>query len=544
MAFSRVARLFYSLVVVVAVLVAAVAVPQGASAHRTALPSNTLVAAFHDDFSTLDPAIGYDPFSWTGEHAIFNALLGYTNAPGARGTQLVPDLAAGMPGVTNGGRIYTFHLRHDVRFAPPINRTVTASDIQYSIERALRKSTTGPMYQSPFFSPLSGTTAFWAGKAQHIRGIHLLDRFTIQFRLDSPDLAFENVISLPFAAVIPHESVARWGKHFSDHVVGTGPYMLQSWQHGRQMTLIKNPNYFRPGFPKVPRVVIQFGVDEHLQILRAEKGQLDLPGNLVTSTDYLALRTGPYAHQLVSTPDIGVWYLAMNTQMAPFKGNLALRRAFNMAIDKGHIVRLINGRGLTMHGILPPTMPGADRSYQGYTYNLPAAQAAMKSAGFQPGQLKLTMLFIDSPDTSRVADSIQQDLSRIGVSVTLKPVSSDTAYGEVYTPGKSAFTLFHWGQDYPDPSDFVDPILTCQASSNAAFYCNPAVDRLANRARGDTNTARRYATYRQIQRLVMNDAPWVPLYADILYDFRGSRVRGFYFHPVWPFSYDQYSLAS
>ena len=517
--------------------------PSAARAHQPAAPANTLTAAFDADFSTLDPAIGYDPFSWTGEHAIFNALLGYANAPGRAGTHLVPDLAASMPAVTNGGRIYTFHLRRGVRFSPPVNREVTASDFQYSIERALAKSTNGPMYQSPFFSPISGSKAFWSGRARHIRGIHVLNRYAIQFRLDTPDLAFENILALPFAAVVPREIVARYGnKRFRDHVVGTGPYMLQSWQHGRSMVLVRNPTYFRRGLPRVPRVVIQFNVDDHLQILRAERNQLDLPGNLVTSTDYLALRNGPTRRQLVGIRDIGVWYLAMNTQMAPFKNNLTLRRAFNMAIDKRRLIRLLNGRAVPMDGILPPTMPGSNPSFHYYRYDPAAAARMVRQAGYKPGALHLTMLYISSPDSDKVADSIQSDLAAVGVKVSLKGVSSDTAYGIVYTPGKTAFTLFHWGQDYPDPSDFFDPILSCGASSNAAQYCNPAVDAIGNRARADTNRQHRYLLYRQMELRVMADAPWVPLYADVLYEFHSARVKGFYYHPVWPFSYDQYRL--
>ena len=283
-------------------------------------------------------------------------------------------------------------------------------------------------------------------------------------------------------------------------------------------------------------------MDEHLQILRAERGQLDLPGNLVTSTDYLALLHSSLRKQLVGVHDIGVWYLAMNMKMSPFAGNLHLRKAFNYAINKGHILRLINGRGVTMGGILPPTMPGANPHFRAYTYSQAKARGELAAAGYKPGQLKLDMLYISAPDQDKVADAIQADLATIGVSITLKPVSADTAYGEVYTPGKSALTLFHWGQDYPDPSDFVDPILTCSASSNAAFYCNPTVDKLAARARADTNQARRFATYRQIERMIMSAAPWVPLYADVFYDFHGSRVKNFFVHPVWPFVYDQYRL--
>lgn len=534
-------RFAIPLLLTAALISAAFVTPRAASAHRPGAGSGTLTAAFHDEFDTLDPAIGYNPFAWTGEHAIFNGLLGYANLPGKRGTQLVPDLATSLPSISHGGRIYTFRLRSDVRFAPPVNRAVTASDVRFSIERALAKRTAGPMYQSSFFSPLSGSAAFWAGKAAHIRGIHVLGPSTIQFRLDTPDIAFQDILALPFAAVVPYEVTARWGKKFSHHVVGTGPYRLQTWSHSH-MTLVANPNYFRPGLPRVPHVSIQFGVDEHLQILRAERNQLDLPGNLVTSTDYLALRRGPYARQLAAIPDIGVWYLAMNTKMTPFAGNLRLRRAFNEAINKRYLLRLVNGRGVVMNGILPPTMPGANPRFSMYRYNPAGARTDLKAAGYGPGQLKLSMLYISAPDQDRVADRIASDLAAIGVTITLKPVSADTAYSTVYTPGKSALTLFHWGQDYPDPSDFVDPILTCGASSNAAFYCNARVDQLANRARADTNRAHRFATYRQIERSIMADAPWVPLYADQLYDFHSARVKNFFIHPVWPFVYDQYRL--
>lgn len=524
-------------------LIAVAALPLRAGASRPPAAGNTLTAAFDSDFTSMDPAQGYDAFSWTGEHAVFNGLLGYAHATGKAGTRIVPDIAASLPSITNRGKVYTFTLRHGVRFSPPVNREVTAADFKYSIERALAKSTPGQMYQSPFFSPLSGTAAFWSGKARHISGIRVLGRYRIQFRLSSPDVAFSNILVLPFAAVVPHETVAKYGnKGFSNHVVGTGPYMMQSWQHGRQMILVRNPNYFRSGLPHVPKVVITFNVADHLQILRAEKNQLDLPGNLVTSTDYLALRTSSYKKQLVSQPDIGVWYLAMNMKMAPFKGNLTLRRGLNMAINKTHIIRLINNRGFPMNGIFPPTMPGSTPNFQYYKYDPSLAAVSIRKAGYPSGKLHLTMLYISGGDADRVADSIQQDLARVGVKVTLKGVSANTAYNIVYTPGKTQFTLFHWGQDYPDPSDFVDPILTCQASSNAAQYCDPKVDYLAGLARADTNQKHRYATYRAIERRVMANAPWVPLYGDILYEFHSARVKGFYYHPVWPFEYDQYSL--
>src|SRR5205807_2149427 len=97
---------------------------------------------------------------------------------------------------------------------------------------------------------------------------------------------------------------------------------------------------------------------------------------------------------LVGVRDIGVWFLSMNMQMAPFKGNLKLRRAFNMAINKAHIVRLLNGRALPMNGVLPPTMPGANPKFTYYRYTPTAARALLAQAGYKPGQLSLPMTYI------------------------------------------------------------------------------------------------------------------------------------------------------
>lgn len=535
-----------SIPISVALILGTFAIPQSASVHAAvaAASHKTLTAAFAENFSTLDPAIGYDPFSWTGEHAIFNALLGYRNAPGLKGTQLVPDIAAKLPKISKDGHFYTFHLRHHVHFAAPVKRLVTARDFKYSIERALSKGTAGPMFESPFWSPLKGTAAFWSGKAKHIGGIKVLNRFTIQFHLTSPDLAFENVIAMPFASAVPKEWVRREGKSFARHPVGTGPYRLKLWQQGAQMILVKNKHYFHKGLPHVPRVHIDFGVPSHLQILRAEKGQLDLPGDFVSTTDYLSLRFSPtYAKQLVTASDIAIRYLSMNMKMAPFKGNLALRRAFNMAINKKHILRLLNQRGVVMNGILPPTMPGAKKHFTYYKYNPKKAKKLLKKAGYKRGQLHLSLLFDDSnADYRTVTDAVQSDLAKIGVDITPRPVSDSTYYNLIYTAGKSALSLGVWGEDYPDPSDFFDPILSCNASSNAAFFCSHAVDRLGNKARGDTNRKQRYKLYRKMERMVMAKAPWVPIYDDKEVDFRGANVKGFFIHPVWPFSYDRYRL--
>ena len=193
----------------------------------------------------------------------------------------------------------------------------------------------------------------------------------------------------------------------------------------------------------------------------------------MSSSDYLKILGSSYRKQLVTAPDVAVRYLAMNMQMKPFKGNLALRRAVNMAVNKPAIMRLLNQRGVAMNGILPPTMPAANRHFTYYKYNRAAAGRLLRQAGYKPGSATIPLMYDDSNDDyATVVTAVQSDLGAIGIKVTPRPVSDNTYYSSIYSPG-GAPTLGVWGEDYPDPSDFFDPILSCNASSNAAFSLQP-----------------------------------------------------------------------
>src|SRR5260370_29939878 len=123
---------------------------------------------------------------------------------------------------------------------------------------------------------------------------------------------------MPFTSVVPQEWVVKWGAKFSDHALGTGPFVLQSWTHGSQMVLARNPSYFLAGVPLVDKVIIDFNVSDHLQVQRVEAGALDLGGNLVTANDFLSLKNdAKWSHYLTSSPDIAVNYLAFNLNQTP-----------------------------------------------------------------------------------------------------------------------------------------------------------------------------------------------------------------------------------
>ena len=109
----------------------------GAAAGETPKAGGTISIAFQAEPVTLDPAISWDVAGWTVEDSIFNALYRYAPKPGAEGTELIPDLAAEMPEISEDGTTYTIKLRPDAKFAPPVDRAVTAEDVKYSFERMM-----------------------------------------------------------------------------------------------------------------------------------------------------------------------------------------------------------------------------------------------------------------------------------------------------------------------------------------------------------------------------------------------------------------------
>ena len=231
--------------------------PSSGSAGPSGTPKQggTLTLSYLTEPSSLDPAVGYNMLDWQIEHAVFGTYFRYAAKPGAAGTVLEPDLATEVPSAANGdvsadGKTITIHLRKGVRFQPPVDRQVTAADFKYSFQRMLR-SPLSP--GTGFYMNVVGAQAYYEKRAGTVSGFRVIDPFTIQIRLNSPDLSFLNKLAMQFCDVVPREWVARWGKAVNRHPLGTGPFMFSSWTPGQQIILKKNPNYWEKASPTSTR---------------------------------------------------------------------------------------------------------------------------------------------------------------------------------------------------------------------------------------------------------------------------------------------------
>ncbi|MGD0074860.1 MAG: ABC transporter substrate-binding protein [Candidatus Binataceae bacterium] len=487
-----------------------------------------------DDPPTLDPAAGYDTASWQFEQMIFDTLVRYSDA----GVDLVPDLATVWE-VSPDARVLTFHLRRDARFSN--GRPITSADFKYSIERVLTPSVRSK--GAEYYRAIVGAADFIAGKAAHVAGIEMPDPYTVIFRLTAPDPIFIHKLAMPFASAVPREVTERWGEDFSRHVVGSGPFKLDQWISGQRVVLVKNPDYFIRGEPRLDAIVEITGVNDELEWLKFEAGEIDVSTIPPAEFPYV-MKTPRLKALTIHEVTVTTNYLGMNCEMPPFT-DVRVRRAFNYAIDKHKLLAILNGRGVVARGILPPNMPGYNPALTGYPYDPEKARRMLEEAGVGRG---FAPELWTRPDQTvlLLAESIQQDLALVGVNAVIKPVAWGPLLEAIRQPNTVPLFMLGWEADFPDPENFLEVLLSKKqwGSNNDTFYYDPAVDALLARAAPIANLDERYALYRQAEEIVVSDAPWVFLYHPATYVILQPWVHDYTLNPMRPSRFEQVWLSA
>jgi ABC-type transport system substrate-binding protein len=480
--------------------------------------------ATRDDIPTLDPMAGYDTASWLFEQMLFDTLVRYSDA----GVDLVPD-AASRWNSSADTRTFTFHLRHDLHFST--GRAVTSADFAYEIERVLDPANNSQGIE--YYRGIIGAAQFSAGQAKSIAGIETPDPWTIVFHLTAPDPIFVDKIAMPFAAAVPREIVARYGKDFSRHAVGSGPFMLEQWHSGQRIVLVKNPYYFIPGLPRLDAVVEQMGVDDDLEWLQYETGQIDVSAIPPAEFPYV-MKTPHLKAFTLKLVMLATDYLGMNCQMPPFN-DVRVRRALNYAINKDKFIAVYNRRGVPAPGVLPPGLPGFDPAIQAYRYDPAQAQRLLEEAGVSKNFAP--QLWVRADQTQMMlAESIQQDLALVNIHAVLKPVAWPPLLEAIRQPDTVQLVLSGWEADFPDPENFLEVLFARKqwgANNNSINY-NRQVDALFAEAAPVSNTRQRYEIYDRAERIIVQDAPWVFLYYPVAYTIRQPWVHGYLLNPMRP----------
>lgn len=465
--------------------------------------------AYKDDIATLDPAIGYDQNNWSLIRAMFDGLLGYR--PGT--TTLVPRLAADWR-VDPDGRTHRFVLRQDVRFHN--GRKLVADDVVYSIARARDPATACP-----------GTGFYDA-----IERVDAIGHDRVAIRLARPSAAFGHALALNFAFVVPREEIERTGADFGRHPIGTGPFRLAEWRAGERLVLAANPDYFEPGVPGLSRLVVRIGMEPVTGVLAFERGEIDALGDAIPPSQYASLRRDPTtASEIVTGPRLSTVFLSMRTNRAPFD-DLRVRQAVAHAIDRAHLVRLMNGRIVAADGILPPGMPGYDPARRAPAYD-PALARRLLAASGHAAPIRASLLVTATDPYPRLAEALQQYLADIGIAVVIDALADSNVAALASDPEGPALVFsggLAWSADYPDPSDFFTPILSCGAARpdgwNWSYLCRPSFDAAARQADAMLDVTARAAAWRMLFGDIERQQPWVALYHERLDTLVSHRLAG------------------
>jgi peptide/nickel transport system substrate-binding protein len=542
--------------------------PVGGNAWVTVLPGRVshrggtlrIAAGTQNMPYSADPKAFAGPIQWQLLSITNDGLVTYRRAGGLAGAELVPDLATAIPQPTDGGRTYTFQLRKGIRYSN--GQLVRPEDVRRAIRRVLTPE--NPFLASQYTGIVGAQPCVDKPNACDLgRGIATdRDAGTITFHLTKPDPEFLYKLAFAMASALPAGTPS--GDIGGTPLPATGPYLTKSFTPKKSWVLVRNPRFHEwsreaqpDGYPN--RIEVTAGPRN--QVAALQRGTTDvLPAPPLDRVDELARR---FASQLHIDPLGATFALVMNTRVAPFD-KLAVRRALNYALDRGKIASLTGSSLIAQPTcqILAPTIPGY-RPYCPYTLDpgpsgswaapdLARAQRLVAASGTKGMKVTLVLSppFPTAP-TLQIGRYVVSVLDRLGYKASSKVIDNTSAAGAGAlgdSRRKPQLGWFTWYQDHPTPANFVDSLLTCAAfqpgtvdNLNIAEFCNRSIDADARRAHSlqQTDPAAAGATWSRVDRALVDQAPWAPLYNPRAATALGARVGNYQYHPFWTVLLDQ-----
>ena len=486
--------------------------------------------------ASLDPAFAKNQSIIWPVHQIYNTLV-QTDAQ----LNIIPSLARSWD-IAEDKKTYRFHLRTDVYFQDdPVfpggkGRLMKASDIVYSLSR-LRDKKTASSGAWIFNENVEGVSAFAAP-----------DDSTFELRLLRPFHPMLGLLSMQYCSIVPREVVEAYGKDFRSHPCGTGPFRFKSWEEGQDLILVRNDHYFEKdsagnSLPYLDAIKVSFFDNRATEFLLLQQGRLDFMNDIDPSfKDEVLNKKGELKKdwvgriQLSKSPYLNTEYLGIvvdsslpAVQNSPLR-LLKIRQAINYGFDRRKMMMYLrNSIGTPAEsGFIPPGLPSFDSSkVRGYHYDPVKAMALLKEAGFPLGAglpgitLKTIDIYAD------LAGFIARQLEEIGIKIQID-ITQKSVLLEETAKSQALFFRASWIGDYPDAENYLSVFYSENpAPPNYTRYHNAEFDRLYRQALVENNDSVRYADYREMDRLIIRDAPVVPLWYDQVIHLVNPSVVGF-----------------
>jgi dipeptide transport system substrate-binding protein len=505
--------------------------------------ARTLVFCSEGNPDSLDPAVVTTTTGMNATWQVFNSLVEFV--PGT--TEIRPALAETW-NVSADGRSYVFALREGVhfhanaRFEP--SRAMNADDVVFSFMRQWK-----PEHR---FRPAAGSAFAYfhdLGLADQIVAIDKVDALHVRFTLKAPDATFLANLAQAFGSILSAEyadllATAGIPEELARAPIGTGPFVLASYRPNIAIRYRTFSDYWRKvqvgepdGTKPIDGLVFSITPNAAVRLTKVRAGECQIMA-FPAPADLDAIRADG-ALTLLARAELNVGYLALNTTRPPLT-DVRVRRAINLAIDKGAIVEGVYGAsGTVAKSPLPPGMWAYDDTLPDVAFDRAEAKRLLTEAGFPHGfETDLWFLPVSrpyNPNGRRVGDMIQADLARVGIRTHL---TTDTwpAYQAALYRGVPTMMLNGWTSDNGDPDNFLNVLLGCKAAlpggANLARWCDPDFEFAIQAARRTTDRGARTAFYRQAQAIFKREAPWVPLAHTLVHMALRGEVTGFQMDPL------------
>ena len=473
--------------------------------------------------ATLDPAFAKNQSIIWAVHQIYNTLVETDS-----NLNIVPSLASRWQ-ISDDRLRYTFYLRQDVffhdndAFPGGKGRKMTAHDVEYSFRRIIDKNTAS-----------SGAWIFNT-RVDSLTPFRAINDSVFEIRLVRPFTPLPGLLSMQYCSIVPHEIVDKWGKDVRSHPCGTGPFRFKSWEEGQSLILLKNENYFEHDsagnrLPYLDAVQTTFFNNKATEFLLFRQGKIDFINDIDASfKDEILSKKGELKkdwigkinlskHAYLNTEYLGILVDSskLNVKGSPLSRK-KVRQAMNYGFDRAKMMMYLrNSIGTPAYsGFVPKGLPSFDSAgVRGYSYQPGKARQLLKEAGYPDGKNLPVIKLLTIPVYSELGSFIAKELEAIGINVQVEVVQKGLLL-EQTAKSQAQFFRGSWIADYPDAENYLSVFYSRNpAPPNYTRYNNPRYDKLYEQALSLTNDSGRNELYREMDRMIIDDAPVIPLWYD------------------------------
>lgn len=487
--------------------------------------------------ASLDPAFAKNQSVMWPVHQLYNTLVEVDEH-----LQVKPSLAKRWEYADDKMTI-TFFLRddvffhHDPCFPGAVGRKLNARDVVYSLGRIIN-----PQVASP------GAWIF-NNKVDSLYPFIAINDTVFQVRLLKPFPPVLGILSMQYCSVVPKEAVEKYGTGFRRHPVGSGPFCFTTWEEGQALLLRKNDRYFEKdsngyALPYLDGIRISFYDSRATEFLEFQQKRLDFINDIDASfKDEVLTKTGNLKkewqgklllnkHPYLNIEFLGILADSSNPLLkhSPLRLN-KVRQAINYAIDrKKMMLYLRNSIGTAaLSGFVPAGLPSFDaEKVKGYHYDPDKARQLLQEAGFGAGKEMPVIKLLTIPNYANLANYIANELNQAGINIQVE-VMQKSLLLDLTARSQALFFRGSWIADYPDAENYLSVFYSKNPSPpNYTRFKNAAFDLLYEQALNEINDSVRYSMYRQMDAIIISEAPVVPLWYDMVLHLVHTNIRGFY----------------